>query len=1037
MATLAPALRRSLTATEYLDDDGQPAAATVTVTNGKPSRRGSFQPDAFWWHDNHGIYFKHAPNTSRVEISVWQQEVWNEGSMPLLWLTKSDRTELYNGFALPKGPDAGTANRLHVFKHGYSSSRSALPAKGLAELNALAGRLSMETGRFWHQEKRVNRNNTVDRRLLQDLAALQDSLLDAGLEMDAAQGLIGRSIFAKYLADRQVISQRQIGRWGCQTFQQALRNSEAASTLFEWLVNRVNGDMFPSTTRTPSTRYLAKVADFLDGVDLRTGQQSLFPYRFDLIPVELISSIYEQFVHSAAKSGRSGNAKRTGVYYTPLALVSLILDRIMGEVTGDETVLDITCGSGIFLVEALRRLVRAKTGAGETTRAAIRKVLYEQVYGVDISRAAIRVAAFSLYLAALELERDPVSARGMKFRPIIGRTLLVGNAHDTHVAPSTSAASRRPADGFDFIVGNPPFTEKCDRSKMRKTHNAKPPRDRSLVFAERAWRFAQDGGRFGMVLKATPFFSRHDGKVAAQNIVDSLGPATLVNLSSCASWLFRSANAPVVALLAGHRKGQPAKHLEIVQAQWSPAGPRAHAFDITPGDVATLHTDSWKRNGHLFKAVCFGSYDDMMLLERMRNTLTPLSSYLQDMNATFNVGLILGRNGKNDARHLSGLPTLRRNGLRSFATRGEHLPFSAPKAHRPRERDIYNSPLLVVQEFLDDGNGTPRAIVANLEQDVVFTNAFYGASLPKEQAQTGHLLAGVLSSAVASWYFFMAGSTFGIDKRRVLQEDVAALPFPNVGSATTSRAKEKVVALAMALVAEAPTEAQWKELDEAVFDLYALDEQERQVVRDGVFRASWQWKHGRLASIAPVSSDELARYAHAFLSSFKPWIPDDRALQMRAEIYRPTKHPLRVVRFLLDDDFRLPTVDFIDASSGPSSGGMEDAIERAGTRFDGSPALSVGDRSEVEITAEGDVLIVKPSVRRHWLCSAAFADARAVLARARVPDRHDDPATAPAPRDKPAQDEEVALRYAVGYRDLAQLDADLEGWADVGVWPED
>ena len=1030
---LAPALGRSLAATGYLLDDGQPAAATVTVANGELSRRGSFQPDVFWRQDNLSVYFKYAPNPSREEISVWQQEVWNEGAAPLLWLVREDRTELYNGFALPRGPDAGAASRLHVFEHGHRSLRSTTPARGLAELNALAGRISMETGRFWHQEKRVNRSSTVDRRLLQDLAALQDSLLDAGLGVDAAQGLIGRSVFAKYLADREIISQRRFSLWGCQTLQQALRKRETSSTLFKWLVERFNGDMFPSNTRTPPVRYLAKVADFLDGVNLRTGQQSLFPYRFDLIPVELISSIYEQFVHSAANPEQSGIAKRTGVYYTPPTVVSLILDQIMSDVTGDETVLDITCGSGIFLVEALRRLVYAKAGGDEPPRAMIRKALYEQVHGVDISPAAIRVAAFSLYLAALELERDPVAARGIKFRPIIGRTLLVGDAHDAQIARTGGAA-----EGFDLIVGNPPFTEDRDRSEMPATRNARPPRDRSLVFAERAWQFAHAGSRFGMVLKATPFFSRHDGRVAAQNIVDSLGPATLVNLSSCASWLFRCANAPVVALLAGHRREQPVKHLEIVQAHWSPAGPRAHSFDIAQGDVATLHTDSWKRNGDLFKAACFGSYDDLMLLERMNNSLRPLSSHLQGMDAKFNVGLILGRNGKHDARHLRGLRLLGRDGLRSFATQGELAPLGASKAHRPRARAIYTAPLLVVQEFLDDGGDGPRAVVANLERDVVFTNAFYGASLPKEQAQTGHLLAGILSSAVASWYFLMAGSTFGIDKRRLLQEDVAALPFPNVGAAATHRAKEKVVALAMSFVAEAPTEAQWRELDEAVFDLYELDDEERQVVRDGVFRASWQWERGRLASIVPASLDELGRYAHAFMASFKPWLPDDNTLRMRAEIYKTVQHPLRVVRFLLDDDCRLPTVDVINSSPRGSFDGAGDVVERAYARFGGSPTLAIGGEAEVEVTTEGEVLVVKPSDRRHWLCSTAFADARTVLRRARVPDRHDDPATARPPRDdQPIQDEEIALRYAVGYRDLTQLDADFEGWADAGVWPED
>ena len=1029
---LEPALHRALTATGYLRDDGEPAAATVTLASDAPTRRGSLRPDVCWRRENLSVYFKYAVNPTKDEISTWQQEVWNEATVPLLWLVGPGKTEVYNGFALPEGPKTATSSLLDVFEHDhprYSTSS----AKGLPELNALAGRLSMETGRFWNNEPRVKRTNTVDKRLLQDVAALESALLAAGLDIDAAQGLIGRSIFAKYLADRQIIPERLFRQMNCETLQHALRSSLSATKLFDWLMDRFNGDMFPSAVKVPPARHLAQVADFLDGVNLQTGQTSLFPYRFDLIPVELISSIYEQFVHSADGSKPGGKARKSRVYYTPLAAVSLILDQIMADLTGDETVLDITCGSGIFLVEALRRLVRAKAGEGEPTRAMIREALYEQVHGVDISPAAIRVAAFSLYLAALELDQDPCGGRGMRFRPIVGRTLVVGDAHDVHIAPVAKAAPRKPTrGGFDLIVGNPPFTENRDRSQMPKPSTPQRPRDRSIVFAEQALRFAHADSKFGMVLRATPFFSRHDGKVAAQDIVGALGPAMLVNLSSCSSWLFRSANAPVVALLAGHDRAQLDNHLKLVQAHWSPSGSRGHTFDITPGDVATLHTASWKRNGGLLKAACFGGYDDTMLLDRLCNTRKPLSSHLQSMNAKFSVGLILGRNGKPSAASLGGMPLLRRGSLRPFAPQGELSSFHASKAHRVRERANYDAPLLIVQEYLYGG---PRAVVATLEQDAVFTNAFFGASLPKDKAPVGHLLAGILSSAVASWYFIMAGSTFGIDKRRLLQEDVVSMPVPDLAWAVDSGLGRKVLALATSFVAEAPTEVQWQQLDEAVFDLYELDDQERQVVRDGVFRASWQWEDGWKASTVPASRDLLAEYARTFLSAVELWLPSDGTVRMCAEICQTaTAHPLRVIRFWLDDKRRPPIVEFVGASNASSA--MQDVIEQIGTRFDGSLAQTLGGRKEVNITPEGDVLVVKPSARRHWLASSALEAARTVLQRVRFPNGGDEAGVEPPRLDEAPIDEEVALRYRIGYRNAAGQSDELDDWTSEDPWPD-
>src|SRR5690606_30187337 len=100
----------------------------------------------------------------------------------------------------------------------------------------------------------------------------------------------------------------------------------------------------------------------------------------------------------------------------------------------NETVLDLTCGSGVFLVEAFRRLVYQRSG-GRPTRAEVRATLYHQVCGVDISESAIHVAAFSLYLAALELDPDPQPPSALRFAPLIGTTLLVGDAHSIEHTP--------------------------------------------------------------------------------------------------------------------------------------------------------------------------------------------------------------------------------------------------------------------------------------------------------------------------------------------------------------------------------------------------------------------------------------------------------------------------------------------------------------------------------------------------------------------------------------------------------------------------
>ncbi len=418
----AEPLRRILEATGYLSD-GEPAAGVRLGADAQSVRRGRhFAPDALWRGQTATtVYFKYSdvrPDT--VTVSSWHREVWNEGFAPLLWVVSPDCIELYNGFGRPTSNEDAPRHLLQSFE---------AIEQQLIELDHLAGRLAMETGQFWLHSDKVNRKTSVNEQLLSDLAVLERDLVGGGLDRSEAQGLIGRSIFTQYLVDRKIVDSARLKQeCGAERLAAALRDAQAAERLFGWLAEVFNGDMFPPTASTGpiGPTHLARVANFLEAVDPDTGQTTFFPYQFDVIPVELISSIYEQFAHSkvgapAEDDGATSvaetpaQAKRRAVHYTRLPVVSLILDEVMSAATGKETVLDLTCGSGVFLVEALRRLVEKKGGASPA-RELIRSTLYEQVYGVDISEAAVRVAAFSLYLAALELDPDPQPPEALKFK---------------------------------------------------------------------------------------------------------------------------------------------------------------------------------------------------------------------------------------------------------------------------------------------------------------------------------------------------------------------------------------------------------------------------------------------------------------------------------------------------------------------------------------------------------------------------------------------------------------------------------------------
>lgn len=976
---IAPELESVLETTGYLQAGQRCAPGVKLGQAAQEGRRGRrFSPDAQWQGDSSlRVYFKYALETVTAEtVGEWRREVWNEGNSPLLWVVSPEQTVLYNGFGRPQRENDAGANRLKTFDNIASE---------LDRLDSFAGRLAMETGQFWRNEPSVDRKTGVDQLLLSDLASLEHDLVAEGLGRHEAQGLIGRCIFTQYLIDRGIVDEALLRRvCGQQSLPDALYDRSATQSLFAWLRDTFNGDMFPkaSVETPPAECYLGRVADFLLATEPAGGQQSLFPYQFDVIPVELISSIYEQFAHSDT-STQARRASQMGIHYTRLSVVSLVLDEVMREATGRESVLDPTCGSGVFLVEAFRRLVQLRSDGAEPTREVIRSTLQDQVFGVDISETAIHIAAFSLYLAALELDPDPTPPDSLRFQPLIDRNLFAGDAHAIAAGNDRRARLANPGSDnprkFEIIVGNPPWSFKgrsgtAARRSRSQGEVARQPRGESLDFLKTAQAFAHEKTRFGFILSASPFFSgSNTGLNASHSILQSLAPVTLVNLSSLKSWLFPNAKMPAVALFARHRLDQRNDQLTVVQVPWSESGKRTHTFEIAPRDILKLPASSLQRRPELLKAAAFGRHHDLLLLERLGKQHPTLERQLSEQGTKLRLGLIFG-NRSRDTDALQSLPLLDKSNSRRFAL-GTDLPlFGSQRAERPRPREVYRAPLLLIRKSLVN---EPRPVVAVSERDIVFTEDYIGASLASTPPEFTHLLAAMLSSSMAAWCFLMTSSVFGLWKNRLYARDLAHFPIPDIGSAIQSAEGRRILEIETDLQRRPASENDWNELDEAVLTLYGLDETERIVVEDGLFRARWQWQAGRRESIAPAGLDDMASYARAFLGTMDAWFSARNVRRMRAEIFDlPRNTSLQVIRFVLEEHSGPSILRTV-----PLEGRLADLLKQISERLNVRITDSITSARELHAHGPNEVVIIKPSARRHWLGVSALEDADAVVVR--------------------------------------------------------
>jgi len=313
--------------------------------------------------------------------------------------------------------------------------------------------------------------------------------------------LAGRALFFRFLVDRGVVLPQEIDEIcpSAKEIRQAFATRESAAETSAWLDKTFNGDFLPliddaipsdnrEARQTAYHRYYQKVHESTDGsifthldailrgwdsVDGKHIQTTLdfghdwSDLNFAHIPVGVLSQVYENFSHRA--DGQF--AKSTSVHYTPRIIARFLVDEAFESLRDPvyARVLDPACGAGIFLVLALRRLVKERWQHDQhaPTAETIRQILYNQIRGFDISESALRLAALGLYITAIEVNQSPRPPKSLRFpRNLRGTVLFNFNElHDQQNAhgriPLGSLGKHVPPEfnkQFHLVIGNPPWT---------------------------------------------------------------------------------------------------------------------------------------------------------------------------------------------------------------------------------------------------------------------------------------------------------------------------------------------------------------------------------------------------------------------------------------------------------------------------------------------------------------------------------------------------------------------------------------------------
>ena len=763
------------------------------------------------------LYLKESKRPFRQRDRIrWHRLFWNQGVANVLVLADPSNVYVYSALARPVQDDATEEQALvQTLRHAEYAQRT----------KSFFSRL--DTGAYYEDHKDwFQPDKTVDEYLLVQLRYLRDELTGepSALPVAVAHAFLGRLLFACYLLDRGIVRLAEekdapvakgasrlaavLDRLG--SFK---RKREFLYGWFSELKEQFNGTMFDQDLKAERAAirapHMKAVVHFLGGHEMRNRQRTFgfWAYDFEMIPVQTISAIYENFLE-----GEDPKAKRKGgAFYTPRFLAEMVLDIAVegGSDIATRRCLDPACGSGIFLVTLFSRMASAWLcrQPGKPSYAArvqaFQNILREQIRGIDQNETACRIACFSLYLAYLDRLNPPdIGLHARKTGKALPRLMVCtsdGTETSANLIPVVRHADalEQAADlngSFDLVIGNPPWKERPDRLAQR--------------FTDKAPDFLRAGGLGCLLLPTALLLNKTDDFQAAW--LRRVTLERIVNLADYRHLLFRNAKRP--ALIARFRNEQPKLETATIQHD----APKFRRDSLREGCITISPTDrSWIP---LRNIVLAAEEKVAPLLWKRHLRGTPREQKLLDLLLDMpTLGKVVGNEGwvKGEGFQPYYSPAAASSVqhppkrcpwplstrfvdagkrfdmlilLRDCSTLGarmEHIGASTKFLRRLPDERLFTPPMVLVAK----GFGK----VAFCDFPATFQHAVRSITAPPQSAALLMFLTAYLRSPLARYFLFHIAGNWGTERDEVQLDELLPLPFPLPGTEYASAKADRIV----------------------------------------------------------------------------------------------------------------------------------------------------------------------------------------------------------------------------------------------------
>ncbi|PZX59627.1 N-6 DNA methylase [Algoriphagus ratkowskyi] len=655
--------------------------------------------------------------------------LWSESKIDVYIISGKTRLDIYN---VRKPAERIRENELSVEKLKFP-----LDAVKVLDKKRSAAHL-FGTGTFWEQienQNQINLDKSPYVHLINYLMKVRKGFNERSkeLELETIDKILVLSILVKFLEEKKDLGQSTLdeifSKNQINSFVEAVENGKFLNVLGD-LSTEFNGRVFDQFTPLEKEQIekidMSLLAQFLRAEsDLNTQQLFLWKqYSFQHLPAEVISAIYENFIQEEAEEDGKGREK--GVVYTPIHLVNFMVDEVMplGNPpasfieNGTYKILDPTCGSGVFLVAAYKRLLQWWAIAKSEENGEIQypdawtaqKILEDNIFGVDVKKTAVRVTIFGLTTALLDYLTPKEVWGKLKFKDLSTKNIV-------EVKPPTgffqwALDAKNEGRHFSLVIGNPPFNPEKNVSKVKVLdpkildslelkHTRIPRKNFALHFFEASMLLAD---RICMIIPSNVILydKSNEAKAYRESLFTNYSVSDIYDFTHLRESLFvkkgsgkKVGRTPVVTLFAENRPSefQPINHTVVKRTISVEQKVR---FEIDEYDRHLVKWD-WAvdpKKQFVWKTNLLGGGRLFHLIYRL-SMLLSFKEYIKNNGWDYSVGYKLeGSNKKKSVAYLQGREIINTSTFdenENFSTYTEENSDFA----EPRIESIYSPPHLI------------------------------------------------------------------------------------------------------------------------------------------------------------------------------------------------------------------------------------------------------------------------------------------------------------------------------------------------------